>query len=159
MLLSRREHIIARSARGSYHPISCLSHRLHSFSPRPTAINATQHTILTTPQMHPQNGPPLPLDIQLRLAHHLPSLPALPLLRDPRPLPLRIPPVHAPPPPLAHARPAHLARPLTPPANPPLRRLRRKQLHPVPARHLAGAQSVESGCQYDYDRSLGDLPA
>jgi hypothetical protein len=52
-----------------------------------------QSHLLTTQQMHPQNGPPLPLDQQLCLPHNIPTLPPLPFLHIMRTLPTRLLPI------------------------------------------------------------------
>ncbi|KAE8841370.1 hypothetical protein PTNB73_05743 [Pyrenophora teres f. teres] len=61
--------------------------------------------------MHPKNGPPLPLDKQLRIHHNLSSLPPLPPLHYRRPLPPPMFPLPPPPAPLEQPRPPLLPRP------------------------------------------------
>lgn len=106
--------------------------------------------------MYPQNGPPLSLDIQLRLTHHIPTFPPLRLLRHPQHVHARLLPLRAPPP--------HLGQPLltlvpralrtshvAPPHPHPRQRLRAPRLeHPLhPRRALHAAQHLD-------DRELGD---
>lgn len=45
-------------------------------------------------QMYPKNGPPLPLDLKLRIPHHISPLPPLRLLLPHHHVPPRIPPLH-----------------------------------------------------------------
>lgn len=107
-------------------------------------------------QMYPKNGPPLPLDYQLRLPHHIPSLPALRPVRRNQHVHPNLPPPHPHPRTLGKPQSPRLPRPSRLGHGPPLRPRTHQQHNPLRALHPPRAVHIQSRYKHNHDRELGD---